>query len=152
MAFVFWRLYSYSLSFLLNSIGMVEQWLLMSRMIMYLSTLCSDGKDICVSSCQCCWLNSSSVICMLVVDIVFWHVLRKMILMKGRCPIWKKPKDVQDWNRPMESVWWTREICFEDADPLTLVFSRWELPMKSGGKKETRILQGFWRIGYDILV
>ena len=39
---------------------------------------------------------------------------------------------------------------FEDADPLTLVLSRWELPMKSGGKKETRILQGFWRVGCNI--
>ena len=28
-----------------------------------LSTLCSDGKDISVSSCQCIWLNSSFVGC-----------------------------------------------------------------------------------------
>jgi hypothetical protein len=33
---------------------------------MDLSTLCSDGKDISVSSCQCIWLNSSFVILMLV--------------------------------------------------------------------------------------
>ena len=86
------------------------------------------------------------------VDTVFWHVSRMVILMKGRWPIWKKPKDVQGWNRPMEPVRWTRGICFEDADPLALVLSRWELPIKSGGKKETRILQGFWWIGCNILV
>ena len=36
------------------------------------------------------------------VDTIFWHVSRKMILVKGRWPIWKKPKDTQGWNRPME--------------------------------------------------
>ena len=35
------------------------------------------------------------------VDTVFWHMSRKVIFMKGRWPIWKKPKDVQGWNRPM---------------------------------------------------
>ena len=47
--------------------------------------------------------------------------------MKGRWPIRKKPKDAQGWNRPMESVRWTRGICFEDADPLALVFGRWRV-------------------------
>jgi hypothetical protein len=36
------------------------------------------------------------------VDTVFRHVSRKVIFMKGRWPIWKKSKDVQGWNRPME--------------------------------------------------
>jgi hypothetical protein len=47
--------------------------------------------------------------------------------MKGRWPIWKKPKDAQGWNRPMESIRWSRGICFEDADPLALVLSRWRV-------------------------
>ena len=47
--------------------------------------------------------------------------------MKGRWPIWKKPKDAQGWNRPMECVRWTRRIGFEDADPLALVSGRWRV-------------------------
>jgi len=47
--------------------------------------------------------------------------------MKGRWPIWKKPKDEQGWNRPMESVRWTRGICFEDADLPALVLGRWRV-------------------------
>jgi hypothetical protein len=46
---------------------------------------------------------------------------------EGRWPIWKKPKDAQDWNRPMECVRWTRKICFDDADPLALVSDRWRV-------------------------
>ena len=59
------------------------------------------------------------------VDIVFWHVSRKMILVKEIWPIWKKPKDAQCWNRPMKSVQWTRGICFEDVDLPALVLGRW---------------------------
>ena len=47
--------------------------------------------------------------------------------MKERWPIWKKPKDAQGWNRPMESVRWVREIFCEDADPLALVLGRWRV-------------------------
>ena len=36
------------------------------------------------------------------VDTIFWHVSRKVIFVKRRWPIWKKPKDAQGWNRPME--------------------------------------------------
>ena len=45
--------------------------------------------------------------------------------MKGRWPIWKKLKDTQGWNRPMELVRWARGIFCEDADPPALVLSRW---------------------------
>ena len=47
--------------------------------------------------------------------------------MKERWPIWKKPKDAQGWNRPMEPVRWAREIFCEDADPPALVLGRWEV-------------------------
>ena len=47
--------------------------------------------------------------------------------MEGRWPIWKKPKDAQDWNRPMECVRLARRICFEDADPLALVSGRFRV-------------------------
>ena len=61
---------------------------------------------------------------------------RKVILVKEKWPIWKKPKDTQGWNRPMESVRWTRGICFEDADPLALVLGRWRVAngVKEGGE------------------
>ena len=59
------------------------------------------------------------------VDTIFWHMSRKVILVKGRWPIWKKPKDAQCWNRPMRSVRWTRGICFEDVDLPALVLGRW---------------------------
>ena len=39
--------------------------------------------------------------------------------------MWKKPKDAQGWNRPMECVRWARRICFEDVDSLALVSGRW---------------------------
>ena len=52
---------------------------------------------------------------------------RKVIFVKGRWPIWKKPKDAQGWNRPMEFVRWARRICFEDADPLALVSGRFRV-------------------------
>ena len=48
-----------------------------------------------------------------------------MILVKGRWPIWKKPKDTQGWNRPMELVRWARGIFCKVADPPALVFGRW---------------------------
>ena len=56
--------------------------------------------------------------------------------MKRRWPIWKKPKDVQCWNRPMVSVRWTRGICHEDADLSVLVFGRWIVAdeVKDGGE------------------
>jgi hypothetical protein len=38
------------------------------------------------------------------VDTVFWHASRQVISVKGRWPIWKKPKDAQCWNRPMEPI------------------------------------------------
>ena len=38
-----------------------------------------------------------------------------------------KPKNAQGWNRPMESVRWTRGICFEDADLPDLVLGRWRV-------------------------
>ena len=47
--------------------------------------------------------------------------------MKGRWLIWKKPKDAHCWDRPMESVRWTKGICFEDADPFALVVGRWRV-------------------------
>ena len=50
---------------------------------------------------------------------------RKVIFVKGRWPIWKKPKDTQSLNRPMELVRWARGIFCEDADPLALVLGRW---------------------------
>ena len=61
---------------------------------------------------------------------------RKVICVKGRWPIWKKPKDAQGWNRPTESVRWARGICFEDADPLALVSDRWRVAdeVKEGGE------------------
>jgi len=52
-------------------------------------------------------------------------VSRKVIPVKGRWPIWKKPKDAQGWNRPMELVRWARGIFYKDADPLALVLGRW---------------------------
>ena len=78
------------------------------------------------------------------VDTVFRHVSRKVIFMKGRWPIWKKSKDVQGWNRPMEPVRWTRGICFEDADLSALVLGRWRVADEVEGGEEdpdsTRIL------------
>ena len=50
--------------------------------------------------------------------------------MKGRWPIWKKAKDAQGWNRPMESIRWTKGICFEDADLPALVLGRWRVADK----------------------
>ena len=47
--------------------------------------------------------------------------------MKGRWPIWKKPKDSQGWNRPMEFVRWARGICREDAYLFVLVSGRWRV-------------------------
>ena len=52
---------------------------------------------------------------------------RNVIFVKGRWLIWKKPKDAQGWNRPMESIRWTRVICFEDANLLALVLGRWRV-------------------------
>ena len=52
---------------------------------------------------------------------------KKVIFVKRRWPIWKKPKDAQYWNRSMEFVRWTIRICFEDADPLALVSGRWRV-------------------------
>ena len=61
---------------------------------------------------------------------------RKVIFVKGRWPIWKKPKDAKGWNRPMESVRWDRGICFKDADPLAPVSGRWRVAdeVKEGGE------------------
>ena len=61
---------------------------------------------------------------------------KKVIFVKRRWPIWKKPKDAQYWNRPMESVRWTRGICREDADLSVLVFGRWIVAdeVKEGGE------------------
>jgi hypothetical protein len=65
--------------------------------------------------------------------------------MKERWQIWKKPKDVQCWNRPMKSVHWTRGICFKDADLPVLVLSRWRVADEIKGGEEdpdsTRILR-----------
>ena len=47
--------------------------------------------------------------------------------MKGRWPIWKKPKDTQGWNRLMELVRWARGIFCEDVDPPALVLGRWKV-------------------------
>ena len=67
-----------------------------------------------------------------------------MIFVKGKWPIWKKTKDAQSWNRPMESVRWTRGICIEDADPLALVVGRWrdadEVKKGGEGPDSTKIL------------
>ena len=52
---------------------------------------------------------------------------RKVIFVKGRWLIWKKPKDTQGWNRPMEPVRWARGIFYEDADPPALVLGRWRV-------------------------
>ena len=56
--------------------------------------------------------------------------------MNRRWPIWKKLKDAQCWNRPMESVRWTREIYHEDVDLSVLVFGRWIVAdeVKEGGE------------------
>ena len=64
---------------------------------------------------------------------------RKVIFVKGRWPIWKKPKDAQGWNRPIESVRWASGLCFEDADPLALVSDRWRIAnaVKEVGKDPT---------------
>ena len=61
---------------------------------------------------------------------------RKEIFVKERWPIWKKPKDAQGWNRPMEFVRWARRICFEDADLSTLVLGRWRVADEVKGGKE----------------
>jgi len=78
------------------------------------------------------------------VDTIFWHVSKKVISVKKRWPIWKKPKDAQCWNRLMESVRWTRGICREDADLSVLVFGGWVVAdeVKEGGEDpdSTRIL------------
>jgi len=50
-----------------------------------------------------------------------------MIFMKRRWPIWKKLKDAQGWNRPMEPVRWARGIFCEDADPPALELGRWRV-------------------------
>ena len=47
--------------------------------------------------------------------------------MKGRWPIWKKPKDTQGWNRPIEVRRWARKIFCEDAGPLALALGRWRV-------------------------
>ena len=52
---------------------------------------------------------------------------RKVIFVKGRWPLWKKLKDAQGWNRPMEFIRWARRIYFEDTDPLALVSGRWRV-------------------------
>jgi len=44
---------------------------------------------------------------------------------KGRLPIWEKPKGVQDQDRPMMCSRWARGIFHEDTDPLILVIGRW---------------------------
>ena len=56
--------------------------------------------------------------------------------MKGKWPIWKKPKDAQGWNWLIESVRWTKGIYREDADPLALVLGRWRVAdeVKKGGE------------------
>ena len=55
---------------------------------------------------------------------------------EGKMADWKKPKDAQGWNRPMEFIRWARRICFEDDDPLALVFGRWRVAdeVKEGGE------------------
>ena len=50
-----------------------------------------------------------------------------MILVKGRWPIWKKPKDTHGWNQLMEPVRWARGIFYEDADPPALVLGQWRV-------------------------
>ena len=56
----------------------------------------------------------------------------------------EEQKDVQCWNRPMESVRWTRGICREDADLAVLVLGQWVVAdeVKEGGENpdSTRIL------------
>ena len=61
---------------------------------------------------------------------------RKVISVKGRWPIWKKPKHAQYWNRSMEFVRWARRIYFEDADLSALVLSRWRVADKVKGGEE----------------
>ena len=60
----------------------------------------------------------------------------EMIFVKKRWPIWKKSKDAQCWNRPMEPVRWARGIFCEDADLSILVFGRWIVidEVKEGGE------------------
>ena len=56
--------------------------------------------------------------------------------MKGKWPIWKKPKDARGSNWLIESVRWTKGIYREDADLLALVLSRWRVAdeVKKGGE------------------
>ena len=61
------------------------------------------------------------------VDTVFWHVSRNVIFVKEEWPIWKKLKDEQGWNQPVEPVRWIRGICREDVDLFVLVLSRWRV-------------------------
>ena len=74
-----------------------------------------------------CYIGEQNKHGNLTVDTIFWHVSRKVILVKGKWPIWKKPKDAQGWNRPMESVRWIKRICFEDANLPALVLGRWRI-------------------------
>ena len=73
---------------------------------------------------------------------------RKVISVKGRWPIWKKHKDAQCWNQPMEFVQWARRIYFEDADLSALMLGRWRVADKVKGGEEnpdsTEILAIRW--------
>ena len=83
-------------------------YMISSRIFTWTSTRCRPIK---FTSLGCCWHY-------------FLTRVKEGDLMKEMLLIWKKPKDVQDWNRPMERVRWTRGIFHEDADPLILVISR----------------------------
>ena len=56
----------------------------------------------------------------------------------------EETKDAQCWDRPMESVRWTRGIYFEDANLFVLVLGRWRVAdeVKEGEKDpdSTKIL------------
>ena len=80
------------------------------------------------------------------VDTVFWHVLRKVIWRRKDCRFGRNQKmyriGIGQWSAEeysmkmlIHAVWWS-------ADE--------ELPMKSGRKKEVRILQEFWWFGCNI--
>ena len=56
--------------------------------------------------------------------------------MKRKWLIWKKPKDEQGRNRPVEPVRWARGICLEDVDSPALVLGRWGFADEVGEGEE----------------
>ena len=69
----------------------------------------------------------------------FWHMSRKVIFMKGRWPIWKKPKHVQGWNwlmgvRPMnqKNMLWRCWFVCSGARPMESC--RWSQGSRRGSR------------------